>query len=71
MALGAILGDRTTHCAQKGLRQLLDLAPVRGRRIANGQEELVEAAHIRCGDVLRVLPGETIPVDGTILAGAT
>ena len=42
-----------------------------GRRITNGKEEMVPAEKIRKGDVLRILPGETIPVDGTIRRGET
>ena len=71
MAIGAILEDRTTNRARKGLRQLIRLAPVRGRRIREGREEMIPAEEICQGDVLRILPGETIPVDGIILNGET
>lgn len=69
MAIGEILEDMTTNRAKKGLKQLISLAPVQGRRIANGTEELIAAQDIRCGDILRVLPGEAIPVDGTVIKG--
>lgn len=71
MAIGAILEDMTTNRAKKGLKKLISLAPTHGRRISNGKEEMIPAEEIRCGDVLRVLPGETIPVDGTIISGET
>ncbi|WP_310598778.1 cation-translocating P-type ATPase [Desulfobulbus sp.] len=71
MAIGAILEDRTVERAKRGLKQLIGLAPQQGRRIAAGREEIVPIARIRRGDVLRVLPGETIPVDGEIVAGST
>lgn len=71
MAIGAILEDMTTNRAKKGLKKLISLAPTQGRRISNGKEEMIPAEEIQYGDVLRVLPGETIPVDGTILSGET
>ena len=71
MALGALLEDATTNRAKKGLKKLLTLAPTQGRRIRNGQEELIPAEQIQKGDLLRILPGETIPVDGTIVSGET
>lgn len=71
MAVGALLEEATTNRARKGLRQLIRLSPVRGRRLSGGGEELIPAEQIRQGDRLRVLPGETIPVDGTIVGGET
>lgn len=71
MAIGAILEDRTVERAKKGLKQLIGLAPQQGRRIAAGREEIVPIARVRRGDLIRVLPGETIPVDGDIVAGTT
>ena len=71
MAIGAILEEMTTNRAKKGIQRLIRLAPVQGRRLRDGREELIPAADIRQGDVLRVLPGETVPVDGTILSGKT
>ena len=71
MALGALLEDTVTNRAKKGLRKLISLAPAQGRRIRDGEEEMIPAEEIRKGDVLRILAGETIPVDGKILTGET
>ena len=71
MAIGAILEDMTTNRAKKGLKKLLRLAPTQGRRITGGKETMLPAEEICKGDILRILPGETIPVDGTILIGET
>ena len=71
MALGALLEDATTNRAKKGLKKLISLAPTQGRRICDGKEEMIPAEEIRKGDVLRILAGETIPVDGKILTGET
>lgn len=71
MAIGGILEDRTADRAKKGIQQLINLAPRQGRRIRNGSEELIDIQEIEKGDLLRVLPGETIPVDGEIVEGNT
>ncbi len=71
MAIGALLEEATTNRAKKGLKQLINLAPTRGRKLTNGKEEIIRAEEIIQGDILRILPGETIPVDGTIINGET
>ncbi len=72
MALGELLEDSTVARARKGLEQLLALNPAQGRLLhADGSEEMVSAESIRRGDLLRVKPGETIPADGAVEAGAT
>lgn len=71
MAIGAILEDMTTNRAKKGLKKLILLAPTQGRRIVNGTEEMISADKIKKDDILRILPGETIPVDGIIISGET
>lgn len=71
MAIGAILEEKTTERAKKGLKKLISLAPTQGRRIVDGKEEMISADQIRKGDILRILPGETIPVDGIIISGET
>lgn len=71
MAIGAILEDMTTNRAKKGLKKLISLAPTQGRKIENEQEKIIPADEIQYNDILRILPGETIPVDGTIITGET
>lgn len=71
MEIGAILEDMTTDRAKKGLRKLISLTPEQGRRIICGKEEMIPAEKIRKDDILRVLPGEAIPVDGIIISGET
>ena len=70
MALGAILEEKTTQKARQGLRKLINLVPDTGRRLnADGSEECILASDIRRDDILRLLPGETVPVDGVVLRG--
>ena len=71
MAIGALLEDATTNRAKKGLKQLISLAPTTGRRIIEEREEIIPAEQIELNDILRILPGETIPVDGEIIVGET
>lgn len=71
MAIGAILEDKTVDKAKQGIRQLINLAPQRARQIINNQEQWVAIEHITRGDIIRILPGETIPVDGIVFFGST
>jgi len=71
MALGALLEDWTVERAKKGLRNLINLTPQTGRRIVNGVEEVVSVDEIKIGDTLRILPGESVPVDGEIIKGTS
>ena len=71
MALGALLEDWTVERAKKGLNNLISMTPKTGRRISDGREETVSIDDIKIGDILRILPGESVPVDGKIIKGTT
>ena len=71
MALGALLEEATTERANKGLKKFISLAPVKGRKIQDNKEMMVPVESIQSGDYLRILPGETMPVDGRIINGET
>lgn len=71
MQLGALLEDLTVAKARAGIEKLVRLTPQTARVIKNGKEETIPAERVRVGDILRVLPGETIPVDGVICSGQT
>jgi heavy metal translocating P-type ATPase len=81
MAVGHWLEERTVTKARTGIESLVNLTPQTARRIQSGnslsegadvhEEEFIAAAEVRSGDILRVLPGETVPVDGEILTGIT
>jgi Cu+-exporting ATPase len=68
--LGEWLELRARGKTSAAIRRLLDLAPKQARRIdADGSEHDVPLDMVRVGDVLRVRPGERVPVDGEVLDG--
>lgn len=71
MQLGALLEDLTVAKARAGIEKLVHLTPHIARVVKNNQEQIIPAEEVQIDDVLRVLPGEIIPVDGIILSGQT
>lgn len=71
MALGEILEERTVSKTKTSIQNLVRLVPAMARKIHNGQTEEIPAENVRRGDIIRILPGEQIPVDGIILSGTT
>lgn len=71
MQLGALLEDLTVAKARAGIEKLVKLTPRTARVLRDGKEILLPAEQVSVGDQLRVLPGETIPVDGHIVSGQT
>ena len=71
MQLGALLEELTVAKARAGIEKLLHLTPQTARVFQMDKEVIVPAEQVRIGDKIRVLPGETIPVDGIILSGQT
>ena len=73
MALGALLEDYIVDRSKQGLKDLINLKPQQGRLIIheNGKskEKLIKAEEIKINNLIRVLPGEVIPVDGIIIDG--
>lgn len=68
--LGQILELKARSQTSAAIKALLGLAPKTARRInADGSEEDVPLNHVHVGDLLRVRPGEKIPVDGVVTEG--
>ncbi len=67
--LGQVLELRAREATGKAIRALLDLAPKTARRIVNGREEDLPLDQVVAGDLLRVRPGEAVPVDGEVTEG--
>ncbi|MDU5613218.1 MAG: heavy metal translocating P-type ATPase, partial [Slackia sp.] len=72
MQLGALLEERTVARAQRGIERLVELTPRTARLVLeDGEERIVEAEAIERLQVVRVLPGEYVPVDGVVTKGCT
>ncbi len=72
MQLGALLEELTVARARSGIEKLVKLTPTTARVLgADGKESIVPSMQVKIGDKVRVLPGETVPVDGVILSGQT
>ena len=71
MQLGGLLEELTVKRARAGIEKLVKLTPRTARVVTADGETIVPAEAVKIGDRLRVLPGETIPVDGVITSGQT
>lgn len=71
MQFGGLLEELTVAKARAGIEKLVHLTPQTARVLSEDGENIVPAEEVRVGDILRVLPGETVPVDGVILSGQT
>jgi cation transport ATPase len=71
MTIGAFLEEYTVSKTRAGIERLIDLTPRTARVISNGETKEIDAKDVKIGDLIQVLPGETIPVDGEIHSGET
>ena len=71
MQLGGLLEEMTVARARAGIERLVHLTPRTARVVRDGEERTVPAEEVGVGELLRVLPGETVPVDGVITSGQT
>ena len=71
MQLGSLLEDLTVAKARAGIEKLVRLTPQTARVISEAGQSFVKIEEVNAGDILRVLPGEMIPVDGEIISGQT
>ena len=69
--IGALLEDLTVAKARAGIEKLVKLTPQTARVVSGGAESVIPASEVKIGDILRVLPGEGIAVDGVITSGQT
>ena len=68
MQLGGLLEELTVAKARAGIEKLVHLTPQTARVVSGGEERIIPAEKVQTGDILRVLPGESIPVDGVIIS---
>ncbi|MBO6130217.1 MAG: cation-translocating P-type ATPase [Pseudobutyrivibrio sp.] len=71
MQLGSLLEDLTVNRAKASIENLVKLTPRTARILRDGRELIVPAEEVTVGDILRVNPGETVPVDGILVNGQT
>ena len=71
MQIGSLLEDYTSGKAREGIEKLIDMTPRTARVVRDGTTAEIPAEEVAEGDILSILAGETIPVDGTILTGET
>ena len=69
MAIGGFLEEYTVSKTQVKIKELANMTPQFATRIRNGIEERIPVENVQVGDILKVLPGESIPTDGIIING--
>ena len=71
MEIGGFLEDYSAAKANKGIEALQDMSPKTGRVVDGDSEREVPVDEIQVGTVVRVRPGEAVPVDGKVVSGET
>ena len=69
LSLGRHLEARAKARAGKAIRALLELGAKEARVVINGEEAMVPVEQVQVGDLIRVKPGEKVPVDGVVVEG--
>ena len=71
MQIGSLLEDYTSGKAREGIQKLINIKPQKARVLRDDVAAEIPVEEVKVGDILSVLAGETIPVDGTIVEGKT
>ena len=71
MQIGAFLEEATVRRANSGIRALVEMRPGTARVMTGDGDIVMNIDEVRVGSTVRVMPGETIPVDGTVISGST
>ncbi|MBQ7929000.1 MAG: cadmium-translocating P-type ATPase [Methanobrevibacter sp.] len=71
MAIGGFLEEYTVNKTHGRIKELVNMTPQVATRIRNGVEEKIPVEKVHVGDILKVLPGESIPTDGILVKGET
>ena len=67
--LGEFLQDRAVQRARRSITALMDIRPDTARVLVDGREEIVHPEAVAVGSMIRIYPGERVPLDGTVTAG--
>lgn len=71
MQIGSLLEDYTSGKAKEGIEKLISITPQTARVLRDGKTDTIPVEEVKKGDLLSVIAGETVPVDGTIVEGET
>jgi heavy metal translocating P-type ATPase len=69
MELGGLLEDISADRSRAGIEKLISMVPSKARLIIDGKETEVDAESVRVGQIIRILPGDTVPLDGNVVSG--
>ena len=67
--LGEFLQDRAVQRARRSITALMDIRPDTAHVLVDGREEVVHPETVAVGSMIRIYPGERVPLDGTVTAG--
>ncbi|MGH2548496.1 MAG: heavy metal translocating P-type ATPase, partial [Thermomicrobiales bacterium] len=70
-AFGSTLQAVTLDRTRSAVRALMDIVPPDARLVRGGEEQIVPAASLIAGDLVRIRPGDKVPADGVIVEGAS
>lgn len=71
MQIGGFLEEATVNHANASIMRLAGMRPTTARVVRGGTEEVVPVEQVVLGDTVRIVPGETVPVDGIVVSGST
>lgn len=71
MELGGLLEDISANRSRAGIEKLISMVPSTARIVFGDSEKIISAEEAKVGDIIRVLPGETVPLDGVIVRGSS
>ena len=71
MQIGGFLEEATVNHANKSIMRLVGMKPTTARIVSGGDERIVPVEEVSLGDVVRILPGEMVPVDGIVASGSS
>lgn len=71
MEIGGLLEEITVSTTQLRIEKLVELQPSQARLVKDKTETMVDSLNLVIGDIVKILPGETIPADGKVIEGNT
>lgn len=71
MEIGGLLEEITVSTTEVRIEKLVELQPAMARVLNDNKEKMIDALDIKIGDIVKILPGETVPVDGVVIKGNT